>query len=160
VTSGSPVTFFDNDIAYEFQRTGINIAPPPVSSWADIPLPAEKDKNKKEKEVSSWGEIPVKKSVSWNDMPKSDNDMPRTDNDISRADNDMPRLESDIDNRYATEIHGQLSLNSLDDKLIQKKLHREATRNKEKDIATNLLSPRAPVLSTQQLDNIDLGMFY
>ncbi|XP_053408690.1 dynein axonemal assembly factor 8-like isoform X2 [Mercenaria mercenaria] len=143
-TSESPVTFFDNDIAYEFQRSGINITPPrAVSSWADIPVPAEKDKNKQEKDDTSWSNIPIKKSVSWNDMSRPDNDMPKMDNDIT-------------DNRYATEMQGQLSLNSLDDKLIKKKLNREASRNKEKDIATNLLSPRAPILSTQQLDNIDL----
>lgn len=150
MTNGSAVTYFDNDLAYELQRSGINIR---STSWEDIPVSAEKDKNKQEKEVhSKSSNVAKQKFVSWNDMPRSENDR-------AKIENDGPKIDNDIaDNRFACEIPG-LSLNSLDDKLIQKQLNREASRNKEKDLATSLVSPRAPVLSTEQLDNIDLGKY-
>lgn len=151
VNSGSPVSFFDNDLAYELQRSGVNLTPPTVSSWADIPVPPEKDKNKQEKEVTSWADVTAQKSVSWHDVSKSENDMSKQDNDVSKIEDGVR------DNKLASVVQEQLSLNSLDDKLIKKRLTREASRIKEKDLATSLVSPRAPVLSTQQLDNIDLG---
>lgn len=162
--------FFDNDLAYELQRSGVNINQPAVTSWADIPIPAEKDKNRNSKQAQNKTEsqaglknIEDKKTVSWEDGVRSyDNErgvacsdnsegVPNSDNNRNVADNELS------DYRTSVETSGHLSLNSLDDKGIRRQLDREANRNKDKEMASSLISPQAPVLSTQILDNIDIG---
>ncbi|XP_052272728.1 dynein axonemal assembly factor 8-like isoform X2 [Dreissena polymorpha] len=136
---------FDNDLAYELQKSGINITPPTVSAWSDIPIPREKDKNRQESPV-----------LSWNDMPKTPSDS--GDKNMEKTvDKNKKKIESDASyNKLVTESYGQLSLNSMDDKLIRRQLSREANRNKDREMATSIISPRAPVLSTEVLENIDI----
>lgn len=162
--------FFDNDLAYELQRSGVNINQPSVTSWADIPIPAEKDKNRNSKQAQAKTESQSslkinedKKTVSWEDgvgsydnergLESSDNSkgVSNSDNNINVPDNDLS------DCRTSVETSGHLSLNSLDDRGIRRQLDREANRNKDKEMASSLISPQAPVLSTQILDNIDIG---
>ena len=149
--------FFDNDFVYQLQRSGLNIHPPAVSSWADIPVAADKDKNKSEKDAlaktaadndNNDRKEKVQKSVSWSDCG------------TSMDDNSLPDNDNVVDNRMITEGNESLSLNSLDDRGIRRQLSREASRNKDKEMASDLISPRAPVLSTQVLDNIDIGELY
>lgn len=154
-TDNTVSQFFDNDLAYQLQRSGVNFSPPSVTSWADIPIPAEKDKNRNEKnsQTKTAGDFDSKceekkeKAVSWTDNYNHNS----SDNAKSVPDNSVR------DNRTAMEESSPLSLNSLDDRGIQRQLSREVSRNKDREMASSLISPQAPVLSTQVLDNIDIG---
>lgn len=138
----NPFQIYDNDLAYELQKGGFKFASPVVASWADIPVPLEKDKNKqpsmKDDQVvpCSYVQKDNDKVYSWNDIQQSS-------------------MVSADDKSMCVNSESSVSLNSMDDKVIRKQLERESNRNKERELATRLVSFQAPILSTTVLDNID-----
>ena len=133
------IPLYDNDLAYEIQ-IGSTSGDTGVTSWFDIPTESNNDNfHNIFEDEENGNENNSPSVVSWADIPKN-----------KKSANDS-KIEAD------KKGGSFLSLNSLDDKGIQKQLDREKTRKKEKELATNILSPRGPLLSTQALDNIDLG---
>ena len=128
-----PILIYDNDLAYELQQSGINIGSPEVTSWHDIPK-EDRDTNKtsEKSNVTSWHDIPNDNITTNTAETKSDK---------NEVDKQRPLSETEKQDRQ-----------------MKKKMEREKTRNEERELATSILSPRAPLLSMQALDNIDLGM--
>ncbi|XP_052805856.1 dynein axonemal assembly factor 8-like isoform X2 [Mya arenaria] len=146
----SAFEFYDNDLAFALQRSGVSLTPPTVSSWADVPTSKGVDKNKQDASVSTWGDIPS----SPRDKNSELGDSERVENKLDKNVKNVSFDNNTVDNREA-DSEG-LSLNGLDDKGIRRQLSREEKRNKDREMATSLISPRAPVLSISALENIDI----
>ena len=131
-----PIVFYDNDLAYELQQSGIDIGSPEVTSWHDIQK-EDRDTNKTSSEQSNI--------TSWHDIP---NQSITTDTDAMT----VGKIEAGKQR--------PLSETEKQDREMKKKMEREKSRSEERELATNILSPRAPLLSMQALTNIDLGILY
>ena len=126
-----PIVFYDNDLAYELQQSGIGIGSPEVTSWHDISK-EDRDTNKTSSEQSNI--------TSWHDIP-----------------NDS--ITTDIGSKNEAGQQRPLSETEKHDREMKKKMEREKSRSEERELATSILSPRAPLLSMQALTNIDLGIY-
>ena len=131
-----PAHIFDNDLAYELQQSGVNMGSPNVTSWADIPK-ENKDKENKSSEIS-------------NNDTKNDNLKDKTEGRLD---------ETKVDDKSKLRKDRPLSETERNDKQMKKRLEREKNRDEERELVTNIVSPRGPMLSMQALDNIDLGKY-
>ena len=144
----SDVHIYDNDLAYELQQWGVNLDPqntgsPDATSWADIPKESIENTNQTDNDysVTSWSSIPIPPDQTVKGNKETEDDKVK----------EQPKEEMvEFGNRPLNETE-------KNDKQMKKQLEREKTRIQEREMVTNFVSPRGPMLSMQAIDNIDLG---
>ena len=153
-TGTDPIQLYDNDLAYELQQWGVNLAPSDagsqsVASWSDIPKGDNEATNKNDDDsgsnVVSWCgiSVPPDKTVA-----QDRNGDTSTDGGKNQEKN-KAKVEFGRDRPLSeTEKH---------DKQMKKQIKREKTRVKELEMVTSMVSPRGPMLLTKGFDNINLG---
>ena len=155
-TGTDPIQLYDNDLAYELQQWGVNLAPSDagsqsVASWSDIPKEDNEVTNKidddtdDDSNVVSWCgiSVPPDKTVAQDRIGDT-----RTDGGKNQE-KTKGKVESGRDRPLSeTEKH---------DKHMKKQIKRERTRVKELEMVTSMVSPRGPMLLTKGFDNINLG---
>ena len=137
-----PIMFYDNDLAYELQQSGIDVGSPEVTSWHDIPK--ENRDNKTSSEQSNVS--------SWHDIPNDNDNITRNMAEVNLDNNEGGKQRSMFGKQRP------LSETEKQDREMKKKIEREKSRNEQRELASSILSPRAPLLSMQALTNIDLGI--
>ena len=156
-TGTDPIQLYDNDLAYELQQWGVNLAPSDagsqsVASLSDIPKEDNESANKTDDDdddddsyVVSWCgiSVPPDKTVAqdrnWDTSTDGGKNQEKTKAKVEFG-RDRPLSE--------TEKH---------DKQMKKQIKREKTRVKELEMVTSMVSPRGPMLLTKGFDNINLG---
>ena len=151
-TGTDPIQLYDNDLAYELQQWGVNLAPSDagsqsVASWSDIPKEDNETTNKNDdnSDVVSWCgiSVPPDKIVAQDRNGDTSTDGGKN-QEKTKAKGELGRDRP-------------LSETEKHDKQMKKQINREKTRVKELEMVTSMVSPRGPMLLTKGFDNINLG---
>lgn len=174
-------SMYDNDLAFQIQQNSVlksSPKPQPVknaSSWTELVIEGEQrteTTSPVKQSVSSWTQVTESESVSFESDNRNQDNESLPDLEELNINEALRNMENELlsSQGFSCEKHEKESTSETDkkksttwekidvgDRKMNTMLRKEIRRDEEREIAQNILSPRAPVLVPPGFDPTNIG---